>query len=128
MSVGSTLAQGRMAAGLTLEDVGAITRLRPSMLAAMEADDFSMCGGDTYARGHVRTIAIAVGIDPETVLAEFDSERANRPVASMRKDFENGRRSIDDAPRSPSWNRVIAIALAVILVLLFIGLVMRARG
>lgn len=117
-----------MAAGLTLEDVGSITRLRPTLLAAMEADDFSMCGGDTYARGHVRSIAIAVGINPDTVLAEFDAERVNRPTSSMRSDFENGRRSIADAPRNPSWNRVITIAVAVILVLIFLGLIMRARG
>ena len=130
VTIGSTLAQGRRAAGLSLEDVSAITRLRPSMLAAMEGDDFTMCGADTYARGHVRSISIVIGIDPDAAVAEFDAERAaSRPAAtSMRRDFENGRRSFDDAPRDPNWNRVIAFAVIILVVLLFIALILRARG
>lgn len=129
MSVGSTLAAGRRAAGLSLEDISSITRLRPTLLAAMEADDFNLCGADTYARGHVRSFAQAVGIDPDAAVAEFDAERASsRPAASMRSDFENGRRSIDNAPRAPSWNRVIQVAIVALLVLLLIALIVRSRS
>ena len=130
VTVGSTLASGRQAAGLSLEDISAVTRLRPSLLAAMEADDFTLCGAETYARGHVRSFAQAVGIDPDAAVAEFDADRSvNRPPApSMRKDFENGRRSIDDAPRAPNWNGVARIALILLFIVLVIALILRARG
>lgn len=130
MSVGSTLENGRRMARMSLEDVSAYTRLRPTVLAAIEADDFAVCGGYTYARGHVRTYALAVGLDPDMVVAEFDAERnaAAPQVDSMRKDFEPGRRSIDDAPRAPNWSGVARIALAVLVVLVVIGLFLRSRG
>jgi len=99
------------------------------MIAAMESDDFVMCGGDTYARGHIRSIATAIGIDPDAAVAEYDAERRDTASpGSMRRDFESGRRSIDEAPRSPNWNRVMTIALLVVLVIIFIGLISRSRG
>ena len=128
MTIGSALAEGRRRSGLTIEDVSAVTRLRPSMLIAMENDDFTLCGADSYARGHVRAIAQAIGMDPDEAVAEFDVGRAPEQFASMRKDFENGRRSFDEAPRSPSWNRVISIAIIALLVVLLVSVIMRARG
>ena len=65
MSVGSALAAARQARGLSVDDVGAATRIRPHLVRAIEADDFAVCGGDVYARGHVRALAKAVGLDPE---------------------------------------------------------------
>lgn len=73
-SVGRSLADARLAAGLTLDDVAAQTKIRPSILAAMESDDFSGCGGDVYARGQLRSIAHVLGIDPDDVLARFDAQ------------------------------------------------------
>jgi len=128
VSVGETLAAGRREAGMSLDDVASITRLRPAMIAAIENDDFTLSGADSYARGHVRSIAQAIGIDPDAVVAEFDASRAaSTPSGSMRKDFESGRRSIDDAPRAPDWNRVIAFALVVLVALLIIAIVVQAR-
>ena len=75
MSIGSTLAQARESAGLTLEDVAAKTRIRRTLILGIEDDDFSACGGDFYARGHLRTVATAVGADPAQLLAEFDAQR-----------------------------------------------------
>ena len=39
----------------------------------IERDDFSACGGDFYARGHIRAIARAAGADPEPLVQEYDS-------------------------------------------------------
>jgi cytoskeletal protein RodZ len=68
--LGRRLALARQHAGLSLEEVVAATRIRPGMLREIEAGDFVHCGGDVYARGHVRAIAKAVGIDPEPLLIE----------------------------------------------------------
>ncbi|MEY9925644.1 transcriptional regulator with XRE-family HTH domain [Catenulispora sp. GP43] len=68
--VGRRLALARQHAGLSIEEVVAATRIRPGMLREIEAGDFVHCGGDVYARGHVRAIARVVGIDPEPLLTE----------------------------------------------------------
>lgn len=60
---------------MTLEDVAGTTKIRASILAAMEADDFSHCGGDVYARGQLRSIAVVVGLDPDAVVESFESGR-----------------------------------------------------
>jgi len=65
--------QARESAGLSLDDVAEATKIRSSILAAMEADDFSHCGGDVYARGQLRSIATVVGLDPEDVVESFDA-------------------------------------------------------
>ena len=75
MSIGTTLAEARESAGLSLEDVAKATRIRRTLILGIENDDFSACGGDFYARGHLRNIAAAVGLDPAPLLAEFDASR-----------------------------------------------------
>jgi ribosome-binding protein aMBF1 (putative translation factor) len=57
MSLGSLIAKARKDAGLSLEDLAAKTNIRINVLSEIEKDDFSHCGGETYARGHVRNIA-----------------------------------------------------------------------
>ncbi|MFL6113864.1 MAG: RodZ domain-containing protein [Catenulispora sp.] len=68
--LGHRLFLARQHAGLAIEDVAAFTRIRPGMVREIEAGDFWHCGGDFYARGHVRAIAKCVGVDPEPLLAE----------------------------------------------------------
>ena len=58
--------------GITLDDLAQSTRLRRGLLEQMEADDFADTGGDVYARGHLRTIAGVLDIDPEALLAAYD--------------------------------------------------------
>jgi cytoskeletal protein RodZ len=72
MSIGATLAAARRRAGLTVGEVGDRTRVREVIIEAIEQDDYAPCGGDFYARGHIRAIASAVGTDPEPLIEEFD--------------------------------------------------------
>ena len=74
MSVGEALVRARESAGLSLDDVAAQTKIRPTILAAMESDDFTVCGGDAYARGQLRSIAQVVGLDPLDIVAMYDAE------------------------------------------------------
>lgn len=63
-SVGTALRQARVAAGLSAGDVSNATRIRLGIVHAIEEDDFTSCGGDVYARGHIRNLAKAVDLDP----------------------------------------------------------------
>jgi hypothetical protein len=89
----------------------------------MEADDYSMCGGDFYARGNIRDIAEVVGADPGPLIEEYDrAHRATGPVAATSLD-ELLERS---GPGRPHWHRTPAFMLvfgvaAVLIVLAFVG-------
>jgi cytoskeletal protein RodZ len=75
VSIGEVLAEARRQAGLSVTQVSRQTRIRESIVAAIEGDDYSACGGDFYARGHIRSIAGAVGADPEPLIQEYDAAR-----------------------------------------------------
>jgi transcriptional regulator with XRE-family HTH domain len=82
VSIGDTLAQARRQAGLTITQVSEQTRIRESIISSIEQDDFSPCGGDFYARGHIRTMAGVVGTDPVVLVREYDEEHG--PPGDMR--------------------------------------------
>lgn len=74
MSAGQMLSAARKGAGLTLDELAHSTKLRASILAAMEDDDFSHCGGTVYARGQLRAIAPVIGLDPDDLVDAFDRQ------------------------------------------------------
>jgi cytoskeletal protein RodZ len=82
VSIGDTLAEARRQAGLTITQVSRQTRIRESIVRSIEQGDFSACGGDFYARGHIRSIAAAVGVDPVPLIREYDEEHG--PPGAMR--------------------------------------------
>ena len=89
MSIGESLAEARRQAGLTIGQVSHQTRIRQSIIRDIEQDDFTACGGDFYARGHIRSIAAAVGSDPVPLISAYDAEhgppgRLGRPRCSSR--------------------------------------------
>lgn len=115
MSIGRTLAEAREKAGLTVEEVAQATRIRRTLVANIESDDFSGCGGDFYARGHLRTIAATVGTDPAPLLADFDA--AHPEVAAPRaSDVFESETAARPERRGPNWSAAMAVALVLVLV------------
>jgi Helix-turn-helix domain len=51
VSIGDALAEARRQAGLTVAEVSHRTGIRETIITAIEGDDYSACGGDSYARG-----------------------------------------------------------------------------
>ena len=72
VGIGVALADARWRAHLTVDEVSHRTRIREAIIWGIEQDDFSACGGDAYARGHIRAIAQAVGTDPDPLIAQYD--------------------------------------------------------
>lgn len=72
MSAGQMIAAARAARGLSLDDLAQATKLRATILASMEGDDFSHCGGAVYARGQLRAIAPLLGLDPDELVDAFE--------------------------------------------------------
>jgi cytoskeletal protein RodZ len=73
-AIGAALAAARQDRGWSLADVSGRTRVRVALIEQMEAGDFSGCGGAIYARGHLRSIAAALGVDAEPLVAAFNRE------------------------------------------------------
>jgi hypothetical protein len=82
VSIGEELAQARGLAGLTVAQVSQRTRIRQTIIRGIESDDYSVCGGDFYARGHIRSIAKVIGADPEPLIHEYDTAHRARTVMS----------------------------------------------
>jgi cytoskeletal protein RodZ len=115
VSIGQALADAREKAGLSVEDVAAATRIRRTLVMGIEHDDFSACGGDFYARGHVRNIAATVGLDPAPLLAEFDATRGGAAPPRATDVFESETAAKPDR-RGPNWSAAMAVALVLVLV------------
>jgi cytoskeletal protein RodZ len=75
VSIGKALAEAHHRAGLTVTEVSQQTRLRETIIRGIENDDYPACGGDFYARGHIRSMARVVGADPVPLIREYDTTR-----------------------------------------------------
>jgi cytoskeleton protein RodZ len=117
--IGPELAAARTRLGLTVDQLADRTRIRPHVIEAVEVDDFEPCGGDFYARGHLRTLARVLGIDVAPLLATYDERYAHAPI-NPRRVFEaelatgvNG--SIRSTRGGPNWSVLVAVVMALVL-------------
>lgn len=124
-SVGHALAQARIAAGLSIDEVSTTTRVRVPIVQSIEQDDFSRCGGDVYARGHIRTIARAVGLDPEPLVEQYVAEHGTAAVAAPVTPLYEAER-IRSEPRRPNWTA--AMVAAIVAVIGFVGFTVVTGG
>ncbi|MGD0561138.1 MAG: helix-turn-helix domain-containing protein [Streptosporangiaceae bacterium] len=115
MSIGESLAEARRQAGLTITDVSQRTRIRESIIRAVEQGDFSACGGDFYARGHIRSIATAVGLDPEPLIHEYDETHEPPGSISAAEVFEPSKPLRISEPRSFGLGKVMIVALLAVI-------------
>ena len=115
MSVGDALAQARSQAGLTIAQVSQQTCIRETIIRGIERGDFSACGGDFYARGHIRSIARVVGLDPEELVREYDAIHGAPHAITAADVFEPSTPIRLKERRSANWSVVLVIVLAVVL-------------
>lgn len=117
MSIGETLTEARSRADLTIADVAARTRIRETLIRAIEHDDFAACGGDFYARGHIRAIAAVVKADAGALIREYD---AAHPQAEQTTLEELPRRASTRRGRGRR-GRLAGFAIATVVVLAVIA-------
>jgi hypothetical protein len=79
VGIGGALAEARSEAGLSVDQVSERTRIRATIVRAIERDDYVMCGGDFYARGRIRAIARVVGTDPAPLIEQYDIAHSPPP-------------------------------------------------
>ncbi len=114
MSIGDTLAEARRQAGLTVTQVSQQTCIRETIIRGIERGDYSACGGDFYARGHIRSIARAVGADPEPLIREYDQTLGAPRAISAADVFEPATPIKIKERRRPNWSAAMVLALALL--------------
>jgi len=74
--IGELLQERREELGLDLDEIGAMLRIKPLYLAALEQGRTHDLPGPAYAIGFVRAYSDFLGLDSEAVLARFKTEAA----------------------------------------------------
>jgi len=119
VSIGEALAEARREAGLTVAQVSQRTRIRQTIIRGIEGDDYSVCGGDFYARGHIRSIAKVVAADPGPLIKEFDTTHRAPGALSATAIDELVTQSRAAGQRRRNWAMVagvVTIGLALVVV------------
>ncbi|CAB4913770.1 unannotated protein [freshwater metagenome] len=143
MSVGSQLRRAREAAGLSLAELADRTKIRVSVLEAMERDDFSAAGGEIYVRMQLRSVATALGVPADRFNQPADPSTQPIPIVGSgpireRDDYDGARWSLATLGgidrllrrrRGANWTAAMLVALvAAIAVVVAIVLLGKDRG
>ncbi|CAN2204882.1 COG1426 Predicted transcriptional regulator contains Xre-like HTH domain [Candidatus Nanopelagicaceae bacterium] len=116
MSLGSFLRDARESSGLSLDALSAATSIRAGLLAEMESDNFKHCGGDTYARGHLRSIAAKIGADAQEMIRMYNEEHSAEHRAIHDLLVENNVSRMPKEGRKISWKVPAAFSIAILVV------------
>ena len=116
-SVGEQLLAAREAAGISLEDIAAQTRIPTRHLQSIEASDWDKLPAPTYTMGFAKSYATAVGLDRNAIADQLREEMGGmRAAVTQSEVFE----PVDPArvmPRGLVIAAVVAAALIVALLL-----------
>jgi len=141
---GEALARARRASGRSTADVASALKLREILVEDIERDDFSRCGGDAYARWHLRDYAHLVGLDDGPLLEAYAARHgaASTPAPSARAagSAPHGTHTgpvaplrlsgpgIPAGPRKPPWSLLAGLALTGLVAYLSVQLVAELRA
>jgi cytoskeletal protein RodZ len=114
MTLGEFLQKAREDAGFSIDELAHIVNLRPGLIRSMESNDFLPCGGDTYARGHIRNISQVTGSNAKELLAIYDADHSvdSRSIHSQLVD--NNAAAIRGENRKLSWKVLVGASLSIV--------------
>lgn len=120
MSLGEFIQGARDSAGLSIDELAERTSIRAGLLREIEKNNFVHCGGDIYARGHLRNIAQIISVDAQTLIDLYNKEHSSelRKIHDML--VENNVTRIPTERKTVSW-KSLAIASVVVLAAIAAG-------
>src|SRR3954464_16072223 len=74
--LGKKLMEARLGRGLTLEEAGRMTKIRPAQLAEIENEEFSEFASLAYAKGFLLIYGKFLGVDVSPYLEAFESSES----------------------------------------------------
>lgn len=117
MNLGEVLLSARTSSRLTIEDLASVTSIRAGLISEMEKNNFSNCGGDIYARGHLRNIAPKIGLDGNQLVELYNAEHSSDSRSINEMLAENNVARVPHEKKNMSWKVPAAFSLAIVLVL-----------
>lgn len=115
MNLGELLKSAREESRLSINDLSEATSIRAGLLSQMERNDFSHCGGDIYARGHLRNIAPLVGLDITKLIDLYNQEHSVESRSLNDLLAENSVTKVPIEKKSLSWKVPASVSLFVLL-------------
>lgn len=116
--VGVRLRTAREQAGLTIEEISARTRIKPSALAAIERGEFDRLPGEFFTRAFLGTYARELKLPVAEVMADYDAGRpappAPAPEPSPPNDGGNLLESLRSFPLAGMTGAILALAIVLI--------------
>ena len=116
MSLGSMITKARKDAGLSIDDLSAATNIRGPLLRQIESDNFTQCGGETYARGHLRNIAVKLNVDPQMFITAFEDEQMHVDRSMQDLLVENSVMREPGEARKVSWKVLVTISISTLFI------------
>lgn len=117
MTLGEFLQKAREDAGFSIDELAHIVNLRPGLIKAMESNDFLPCGGDTYARGHIRNISQITGSNAQELLAMYDAEHSVDSRSIHAQLVDNNAAAIRSENKKLSWKVLVGASLSVVVLI-----------
>ncbi len=97
--------------GVSLAEVSAATRISTRFLEAIESDRWESLPGGVFNRGFIRSVARYLGLDEDSMVAEYALETRGRVEAGV----------VPDPPMEMPRNWKPAIVAAIVLVVILAG-------
>ena len=123
MNLGEVLLSARSSSHLSLDDLASLTSIRAGLLSEMEKNNFSHCGGDIYARGHLRNIAPKIGLDAAQLVELYNQEHSVESRSINEMLAENSVARVPQEKRNISWKVPAFFSIAIVVVLAVVQIV-----
>ena len=123
MNLGELLKSAREESRLSINDLSEVTSIRAGLLTQMEENDFSHCGGDIYARGHLRNIAPLIGLDAAKLIALYNQEHSVESRSLNDLLAENNVTKVPIEKKRMSWKTPAAVSIFVLLAFIVVQII-----
>lgn len=117
MTLGEAIRKAREDAGLSIDELAQIVVLRSRLLTDMESNNFAQCGGDTYARGHLRNIALATHASAQEFIALYNAEHSTDSRSIHSQLVDSNAAAIKSDNRRLSWKVLILVSLSIVVLI-----------
>jgi cytoskeletal protein RodZ len=118
LTLGTEIRDARERAGFSVAKIAEITRIRETLIKDIESDQFERCGGNAYARGHIRTIAKVLNLNADLLIEKFAQTTGDfdRPMVDL---LEENNVIKQRAPRPAiSFKALASVAAGVVALLI----------
>jgi cytoskeleton protein RodZ len=120
MDIGAELRNARTARKLSIEEIARVTKISPSVLRAIDHNDFGRVPGGLFTRGFLRAYAREVGLDPEEIIQLYRQEFEHPEIAVRAEDSDASDEleistHTHDEPAGSRYSQIVQVAIILII-------------